>query len=151
MALRTSQTIICAKAESSYASDPTVAGSNAILCQSIEITPLTGDTVSRELVRGYMGQYENFNVNTHVQLTAVVELAASGSAGTSPAYDNLLLSCGTELTTVSSTSSTYTPLATAGSSTIYYFIDGQRHKIFGARGSFSINLSVSAIPTITFN
>jgi hypothetical protein len=151
MALRTSQTIICAKAESSYGSDPTVAGSNAILCQSIEITPLTGDTVSRELVRGYMGNYETFNANTHVQLTAVVELAASGSAGTAPAYDNLLLSCGTDLATASGTSSTYTPLATAGSSTIYYFIDGQRHKILGARGSFSISLSVSAIPTITFN
>ena len=151
MALRTSQTIICAKAESSYATDPTVAGSNAILCQSIEITPLTGDTVSRDLVRGYMGNYESINVNTHVQLTAVCELAASGSAGTAPAFSNLLLSCGTALTTASSTSDTYAPLATAGSSTIYYFVDGQRHKILGARGSFSISLSVSEIPTITFN
>ena len=151
MALRTSQTVICAKAESSYAVDPTVAGSNAILCRSVEITPLTGDTVSRDLIRGYMGNYESINANTHVQLTAEIELAASGSAGTSPAYGNLLLACGTGVTNVSSTSNTYAPLATAGSSTIYYFIDGQRHKILGARGSFSISLSVSEIPTITFN
>ena len=150
MALRTSQRIICAKAESSYGVDPTIAGSNAILCRSLDITPLTGDTVSRDLVRGYMGNYESFNANTHVQLTAEVELSASGAAGTAPAYSNLLLACGTDLTTVSSTSNTYAPKATADSSTIYYFVDGQRHKILGARGSFSISLSVSEIPTITF-
>ena len=151
MALRTSETIICAKAESSYGVDATIAGSNAILCRSIEITPLTGETVSRDLVRGYMGNYESFNTNTHVQITAEVELAASGAAGTAPAYSNLLLSCGTDLTTVSSTSNSYAPKATSDSSTIYYFIDGNRHKILGARGSFSINLAVSEIPTITFN
>tara|TARA_Y100000593_G_scaffold15097_1_gene29328 strand:+ start:959 stop:1729 length:771 start_codon:yes stop_codon:yes gene_type:complete len=97
-----------------------------------------------------MGNYESFNANTHVQLTAEVELSASGAAGTAPAYSNLLLACGTDLTTVSSTSNTYAPKATADSSTIYYFVDGQRHKILGARGSFSISLSVSEIPTITF-
>ena len=152
MALRQSQRILLAKAESSYATDSTPGTADAVLCRSIDITPLASTNVSRDLVRGYMGNYEEILAETHVEVTLEVELAGSGAAGTVPRFSNLLLSCGTELTTVSSTSNTYTPISsTFPSSTLWFYVDGQRHKVTGARGSFAINAEVSAIPTITFN
>jgi hypothetical protein len=56
------------------------------------------------------------------------------------------------VTTVSNTSNTYAPVSTSFSScTIFYNTDGVRHKVTGARGTFSINCEVGQIPTISFN
>ena len=152
MALRQSQRILLAKAESSYGTDPTPTGSaNSILCRSIDLTPLSATQVSRDLVRGYMGNYETILADQHVMVTFEVEMAASGTAGTAPAFSNLLLSCGTAITTVSGTSNTYAPIsASFPSSTLWFYLDGQRHQIRGARGSFSISAEVSNIPVISF-
>tara|TARA_R100000664_G_scaffold20613_1_gene29846 strand:+ start:594 stop:1529 length:936 start_codon:yes stop_codon:yes gene_type:complete len=152
MALRTSQRILLAKAESSYGSDPTPGTSDAVLVRSIDITPLSATQVSRDLVRGYMGNYETILADTHVEVNFEVELAGSGTAGTPPRFSNLLLSCGTAITTVSSTSNTYAPIsATFPSSTLWFYVDGQRHQVRGARGSFGISAEVGGIPVINFS
>ena len=52
---------------------------------------------------------------------------------------------------MSSTSVTYTPVSSSFSSvTIHYNIDGVRHKVVGARGTFTITAEVGSIPTIDF-
>jgi hypothetical protein len=80
-----------------------------------------------------------------------VELTGSGAAGTYPAYGILIEACGFNVATVAATSVTYTPLsATFPSATLYYFNDGIRHKLTGARGSFSLAAEVGQIPTISF-
>ncbi len=58
MTLRTSQRYLLAKIESSYGSDPSAAGTDAVLVRNMEITPLQADAVERELIRGYMGNYD---------------------------------------------------------------------------------------------
>jgi hypothetical protein len=152
MALRTSQTLLLAKAESSFATDPTPTGSaNYVLVRNVEITPIVADQVERTVVRGYMGNYDQLLANVHVEVSFSCELVGSGAAGTAPKFSNLLLSCGTALTTASGTSDTYAPIsASFPSSTLWFYIDGQRHKITGARGSFAINAEVSAIPSLDF-
>jgi len=145
------RTILC-KIESSYASDPTpTGGSNAIEVRNLEITPLEADVVERETIRGYLGNYPQLLSQQRVSLTFEVELAASGAAGTAPAWGPAMKACAMSQTIVSSTSVTYAPVSSSfDSCTFYVGIDGIRHKITGARGSFSLNASVGEIPVISF-
>jgi hypothetical protein len=144
---------ILVKAESSYGTDPTPTGSaNAVLVRDLNIEPVQSDEVSRDLIRGYLGNYETLLANTRVNVTCDVEMVGSGTAGTEPHYSPLLKSAGLAVTTVSSTSNTYAPVSTSfGSCTIYCNIDGVRHKVTGCRGTFSINCELNEIPVISFS
>ena len=153
MTLRTSQRLLLAEIESSYATDPTPTGAdNAILVRSLEITPIQSDVVERELVRGFMGNFEALLAFQRVEISFEVELAGSGTAGTAPAWDPLIRACGCSVATVADTSVTYAPRSSSfESATLYYYTDGVRHKVTGARGTFSINAEVGAIPTLSFS
>lgn len=152
MALLTRKRLILAKAEATYGTDPTPTGSaNAILVRNLDIVPLQSDIVQRELIRPYLGNYEQLLAQTRVQVTFEVELAGSGAAGTAPAYGPVLKACGLSETVVATTSVTYAPVSTSFSSvTIYFYEDGIRHIVTGARGTFTLNGQVGAIPTIAF-
>ena len=141
------------KTESSYGSDPSPTGSaNAVLVRDLNIEPIQSDEVSRDLIRGYLGNYDVLLANQRVNVTFDVEMAGSGTAGTEPHYSPALKACGLAVTTVSSTSNTYAPVSSSfGSCTIYVNIDGVNHAVTGARGTFSINCSVNNIPVISFN
>ena len=153
MALRTSQRLLLAKAETTYGTDSTPTGTaNAILVRNLEITPIQADAVERELIRGYMGNYEVLLANQRVEVTFDVEMAASGTAGTAPKWGPIMKACGNSETVVANTSVTYAPISsTFPSVVLYYYTDGVRHKVTGARGSFSINAEVGQIPTISFS
>ena len=58
MPLKSRKRLLRAKIESSYGTDPTPAGSDAVLVRSLEITPLNADVVERELILPYMGNFE---------------------------------------------------------------------------------------------
>jgi hypothetical protein len=151
MALLARKTYILAKAEGTYGTNSTPANTDAVLVKNLDLTPLAGDVVSRDLLRGYLGNSEQLIAQTYVELKFDVELAGSGTAGTAPRYSNLLLSSGMALTTVASTSNTYAPVsASFGSSTIVYNTDGLNHVLTGCRGSFSIKAEVGQIPTLSF-
>lgn len=152
MPLLSRKRLILAKAESTYGTDSSPAGTNAILVRNLEITPLEADTVSRDLIRPYLGASDQLLAQTRVSISFEVELAGSGTAGTAPAYAPLLLACGLAETVVASTSVTYAPVSSSfGSATIYMNNDGVLHKITGARGSFTLNGEVGQIPTISFS
>lgn len=151
MPLLTRKRLILLESEGAYGTDPTPTGADAVLVRDLNITPLQSDTVSRDLVRPYLGASEQLLANTRVEVTFSVELAGSGTAGTAPRYGKALLACGLSETVVASTSVTYAPVSTSfGSCTIYYNIDGVLHKVTGARGTFAINGAVGEIPTIDF-
>ena len=150
MALTRKGLTIAAK-ESTYGTDATPAGTDAIKVANINITPLQSDVVARQIIRPFLGNPEQLLANQRVELTFDVELTGSGAAGTYPAYGILIEACGFNVTTVAATSVTYTPLsATFPSATLYYFNDGIRHKLTGARGSFSLTAEVGQIPTLSF-
>jgi len=152
MALLARKTYILAKAEATYGTSSTPANTDAVLVKSLELTPLAGDVVSRDLIRGYLGNSEQLIARTYVELKFDVELAGSGTAGTAPRYGNLLQACGMALTTVASTSNTYAPVsASFGSSTIVYNTDGLNHVLTGCRGSFSIKAEVGQVPVLSFS
>lgn len=152
MTLRTSQRLLLAKIESSYGTNPTPAGTDAVLVRNMEITPLQADAVERELIRGYMGNYDILLANQRVEINFEIELAGSGAAGTAPKWDAIIRSCGNSVTTVASTRVTYAPISSSfESSTLEYYVDGVRHRLTGCRGSFSISAEVGQIPVMTFS
>jgi len=151
MALLLRKRLILIETESSYGTDPTPTGADAVLVRDLNITPQQSDVVNRDLVRPYLGASEQLLANTRVECSFSVELTGSGTAGTAPQYGKALQACGLEEEIVASTSVTYTPVSSSFTSvTIYYNIDGLRHKVTGCRGTFSINATVGEIPSIDF-
>jgi len=151
MALLLRKRLILVETESTYGTDPTPDGADAVLVRDLSITPQQSDTVSRDLIRPYLGASEILLANTRVECTFSVELAGSGTAGTAPQYGKALQACGLSETIVAATSVTYAPVSSNFDSvTIHYNIDGVRHKVTGARGTFTLNASVGEIPTIDF-
>jgi hypothetical protein len=151
MPLLTRKRLILAKSETTYGTDSTPAGADAVLVRNLEITPLEADTVSRDLIRPYLGNSEQLLANTRVGITFQVELAGSGTAGTAPKFGSILKACGLSETVVATTSVTYAPVSSAFSSaTIYFNNDGVLHKATGCRGTFSITCNLNEIPTIDF-
>jgi len=152
MPLLSRKRLILAKTETTYGTDPTPTGSaNAILVRNLEITPLQADTVTRDLIRPYLGNSDQLLAQTRVEVTFEVELAGSGAAGTAPAYGPVLKACGLSETVSAGTSVTYAPVSASFSSvTIHFHNDGIRHKVTGCRGTFELNAEVGQIPVISF-
>lgn len=151
MALLTRKRLILIEEESTYGTDASPDGADAVLVKDLSIVPQQSDIVSRDLIRPYLGASEQLLANTRVECSFSVELAGSGTAGTAPRYGKALKACGFSETIVANTSVTYDPVsASFDSVTIHYNIDGVRHKVTGARGTFTITANVGEIPTIDF-
>lgn len=151
MALLTRKRLILAKTETTYGTSASPAGSDAVLVRNLEITPIQADTVTRDLIRPYLGNSEQLLAQTRVEVTFEVEFAGSGTAGTAPRYGALLKACGLSETVVASTSVTYAPVSASFSScTIHVNVDGVLHPITGCRGTFNLNAEVGQIPVISF-
>jgi hypothetical protein len=94
VSLKTNKRLITAKIESVYGTDPTPIGANAMLVRNLDVQPLQADTVSRDLIRPFLGISEQLLASKNVQVSFEVEYAASGKVGGTPAYDALLRACG---------------------------------------------------------
>jgi len=151
MAKLSRKRLILAKAESVYGTDPTPDGTDAVLVRNLDITPISADVVSRDLIRPYMGNSDQLIANSRVEISFEVELAGSGTAGTAPRYGAVLKACGLSETTVAATSVTYAPVSASFSSvTIYFNADGLLHKLTGCRGTFTMSCQVGQIPVLQF-
>lgn len=149
MALLARKKLILAKVESAYGVDPVP--TQAIQTSNLSITPLAGPTVAQNLDRSTLGNDLQIQVGTYVEVSFEVELSGSGTAGTAPTYQDLMLGCGFAETVVAVTSVTYDPVSTAFDSVALYFHhDGQRHIVLGARGSVSLALTPGTIPHLMF-
>lgn len=142
---------VLVQTESTYGTDPTPTGSDAVQVRNLEITPVESEVLSRDLIRPYLGNSPQLIANTRVVVTFEVEYSGSGTAGTAPRYGRLLKACGFSETVVAATSVTYAPVsASFGSVTMYFSLDGVRHIVTGARGTFTINLNANQIPVLNF-
>lgn len=154
MPLLTRKRTLLAKIEATYGTDPTPTGAaNAIQVRNMSVTPIVGDSIARDLVRPFLGASENVQGTRHVACEFEIELQGSGTAGTEPAFKDLLAACAMTVATVASTSNTYKPNSNSAPSsvTIYYNLDGVLHKITGARGTFKLSMQVNQIPVLQFS
>lgn len=143
---------VLAKIEGTYGTDPTPTGSaNAILVKNLEVTPLAANVVSRDLIRAYLGEFDQLVADKHVECSFEVEIAGSGTAGDAPAYGPLLRACGMSETVDAGVDVVYSPISASFESvTIYYNVDGILHKITGARGTVQIDITAKQIPVFKF-
>jgi hypothetical protein len=142
---------ILVKAETTYGVDPTPAGANAILTSNCQVQPHQGNRVSRNLDRPGLGNDAEIATGRFTTVSFDVELAGSGAAGTAPGWGVLLLGCGFAETVAASTSVTYDPVSASFDSVcIYYYLDGELHKLTGVRGTVSFSLSRDQIPMMSF-
>lgn len=143
---------LLAKIETTYGVDSIPTGAaNAILATDVSLKPMEGQDVSRDLERPFMGAQQDLPVDLHAKLSFKVELQASGTAGTVPAWGVLMRAAACAQTIVAATSVTYNKISTAmESATIYLNIDGIRYAMIGARGTAKLVVSASGIPTIEF-
>ena len=151
----TRKKFLIAKIETTYGTDPSpVGGSDAVQVTNLELTPIESDNVQAAAFQGFLGNSTRGTLvaNKRVSVTFDVELAGSGAAGTAPAFGPLLKSCGLSQTIVSSVSVTYAPVSSSfDSATIYCFYDGTQHKITGARGTVSFNMTAGQFAVASFN
>ena len=145
-------TVILAKTEVTYGTDPTpTGGANALLVSNLSINPLNAQNVPRDLITGFMGGFEQLVANRFVECGFDIELVGGGTAGTGPAWGPVLQACGFAETDTASTRVDFVPVSSAFSSlTIYWYDDGLLHKICGARGDVMFKLNANSRPVMSF-
>lgn len=134
---------LLAKIESIEGTDPTPTGAaNAIQTKDLEIDPIEGEALSRNLDRDSFGSDLSTLVGKHVRLRFKVEAAGSGAAGTAPAYGVLLRACGHSETVNAAVDVRYKPIDTGVPSVHFYFKRGLvLHKCAGSRGMVKFTAS----------
>lgn len=102
---------LLAKTETTYGTlDSAITANDAVKFVSMEINPITGDRVQRNLIKGFLGADRAPLTREHVGVTITFEWGGSGTANTPPRFAPLLLSCGMNQTIGSAITGT----ATAG-------------------------------------
>ena len=144
MAKFVANALILIKSETIYGVDALPTAADALLVSEVTFPEMQGEILDRNLVRPYMGASPQVVVSERTGFAFTCEAAGSGTAGTAPRFGAALQACRNAMTTIATTSNTYSPITVFGASTsatIYYFIDGIRHIITGWRGSHSLNLN----------
>lgn len=154
MALLTRKRIVLAKIESSYGVDAAPTGSaNAMLVKNLTLTPISAETVSRDLIRPYLGNSETLLATVFTQIQFEVELAGAGASGKVPAYDPLLRACGFERRPAVTVSAAITRTGTTATAvaTAHGFQTGDRVLMSGAvEGAYNGEFVVTRVDADTF-
>lgn len=153
MSLLLRKRTIIAKIEAVEGTDPVPTGAaNAVLVRALKITPMQTDQASRELIRAYLGNYENIPAAIHMMVECEVEVAGGGAPlATPPKFGPLLRACGLTETINAGVSVVYAPRSAGFESvTIYANVDGVVHKGNMCRGSVSLGFNVLQLPVFRF-
>ncbi|WP_430391072.1 phage tail tube protein [Dyella sp. 20L07] len=151
MSLKSKSLLVLAIAELMYGTDANPNGANAVLTSNAQLNPMEGSTVARNIDRATFGADQQLHVGVHAVLTFDVELVGSGTLGTAPAWGKLVKACGSKETITAATSVVYTPQTSSTESlTLYFYLDGQLHKLLGARGTFTLSGDSLTIPMLKF-
>jgi len=148
--LRNKSQLILFKAETTYGVDSTPTGANVMMVSNISINPII-EKAARSNITGFFGASGAITVGQHVEVTFDMELSTSGTAGTAPAYDALLLAAGHAKVVTAGTSVVYSPVDSAfGSATIYWRNGIIQHALTGCRGSVEFSLDSAKAPMAKF-
>ena len=110
-ALLIRNSFLLAKTETAYGTlASSIGASDAVKITSLEVNPLTGTRVERNLIKGFLGADRQPLTNEHVAVTVTFEWGGSGVAATAPRFSPLLQAAGMNL----AASAEITGTATAG-------------------------------------
>jgi hypothetical protein len=94
MGLLIRNSFMLAKTEASYGTDSSPTAADAVKITSIEVNPITGTRIQRNLLKGFLGADRAPLANEHVAVTISFEWSGSGTAATPPRFAPLLLASG---------------------------------------------------------
>lgn len=143
---------ILAKIETTYAVDPAPTGAaNAVLYTDATITALEGAEIERDYYLPYLGDQGVIPTGLFARAEFSCDLAGAGAAGTAPAYGPLLRACAMAEVVTAGVSVAYSPVSGAfPSATLWANLDGVRHVLLGARGTWMIEPSPQRLPRLRF-
>lgn len=98
MSLLIRNSFLLVKSEATYGSAGALASTDAMRIVSMEVNPIAGDRIQRNLIKGYLGADRAGLAREHVAVTITFEWGGSGVAATAPRFSPLLLACGMNLT-----------------------------------------------------
>lgn len=151
MSLLTENVVTFAKVESTYGTNAGVAAADALLTSQAKLTPFEASYVARNLDKPNSGADQELVTGIHALVEFKCELSGSGTLGTAPAFGKLIRACRWQEIVVAVTSVRYTPYRPATTSlTIEFYMDGQMHRMLGARGTFTIEFDSQNIPYLAF-
>lgn len=153
MAKLRAKSLILAKLESPYGTDPTPSASTDAIITGIPQIELLGEPKQRNVVKPAFGMVPPINFADGIKITFDVEMyGVLVGASTPPIVGRLLRACGLTETIDNNVDVRYAFNSDydGDSITIYYYQDGILHKATGCRGTFSTNLQVNEIAVFTF-
>ncbi len=144
---------LAAKTETTYNTDPTISeASDSVQHRNLEIVPLDGDFVNRNLDSAALGAEGDILVASRCLMNFEVEAAGGGGADTPPPWASVLQACGFAETVNASTSVQYDPVSASFDSIwMEGNADGLQAIAGGARGNMSLNWSTKDIPQFGFS
>lgn len=153
MAIKWRSKILLARLEATYGTDPGPTGADhAVLATEVQLTPMEGNDVSRDLDLPWMAAQSTIPAELHMRLTFRVEMVPSGTAGTAPAWGPILRACGVAEVIDAGTSVTYNPVSDNHESlTFHVWIGGTRYVMRGARGTCVMRFTAQGIPYLEFD
>ncbi|MEO5626924.1 MAG: phage tail tube protein [Dokdonella sp.] len=149
--MRMRKVTLFAATETVYGTAIALTAADAMRTHEFKCTPFMATVIERKLDGQAYGNTGSIHSGAHLEMEFDVEMSGSGAAGTAPKYGRLLKACQMAETIVATTSVTYAPASSGTDSlTMYYQLDGQRHAMTGARGTWSIKFDSQGIPYIHF-
>lgn len=143
----TRRTVLWAKRETTYGTDPALTGTDAMLIYDLDLD-VKGEKLERNILRDTLSPLAHVIGMKEVSLSFKTELKGNGMTGTIPTLpeiDDLLSGCGFDTGVRSGTSLVYSLLSkesNVGSVSFAVFLDdANKHKIVGARGSVKFNMN----------
>lgn len=145
--------ILALKIETTYGTDAVPTGAlNAVQARDIQITPMDGEDVNRELDQPFIGAEGTIPAGLFSKISFKVEMEPSGVAGTAPAWGPALRACGVAQVVSAGVSVAYNPIpVNHESASIYFLIGPTLHKILGWRGNVKYTIDAQGIPYLEFD
>lgn len=125
---------------------------NAIQTSNLEITPLEGTWLDRDIDKGALGNSLQLLVGKHVKCSFEVEIVGSGTLGVKPAYSPCLRMSAMNVFETLTTNVIISPVSSnEESATIYIHLDGQLHPMIDCKANWSMTVSPLGIAKYKFD
>lgn len=149
--MKSNKKFLTCKIETTYGTNITPAvGTDDVLVSGFSVTPINIRYAERNVAQPYFGAQGQINVGESMQMEFDLEIAGGGAVATAPAYKSVLRACAMAETITPTTGPvTYSLISDAEeSATVYFYWDGVRHKMLGARGNVEWRFNEAAIPVM---